>query len=299
MRILLCPVAPLSFSRARHPSSIPANFLKPSVHSRASERRRGRRFCAMCSAAVTGATRLRPLIAAFGLIAVLLAVELSSPATAESLPAAPSPDILLVAACAPFVTEASRRFTIPEQWIRSVMKTESGGKPQAVSPRGALGLMQIMPATWVELSARYELGLDPFDPRDNILAGAAYLREMLDRFGSEGFLAAYNAGPARYEQLLATGRRLPDETMAYVRSIESEIGIRRQGLLTLSGGRSASRLQNAAAVQQPTSSSVGSGLAAVAHQIDNFRSLAKANASALIPRAAGLFVQSSSAGSSR
>ncbi|MFX5210854.1 lytic transglycosylase domain-containing protein, partial [Acinetobacter baumannii] len=76
------------------------------------------------------------------------------------------------------------------------MKIESGGERRATSPRGALGLMQLMPGTWVELSARYRLGLDPFDARDNILAGAAYLKELQDRFGSAGFLAAYHAGPA-------------------------------------------------------------------------------------------------------
>jgi Transglycosylase SLT domain len=79
--------------------------------------------------------------------------------------------------------------------------------------------MQIMPRTWVELSVRYGLGIDPFDPRDNILAGAAYLRELNDRFGSPGFLAAYNAGPERYEQHLATGRPLPAETQAYVAAL--------------------------------------------------------------------------------
>ena len=60
--------------------------------------------------------------------------------------------------------------------------------------------MQVMPGTWLELSVRYGLGLDPFDPNDNIPAGAAYLKEMHDRFGSTGFLAAYHAGPLRYEQ---------------------------------------------------------------------------------------------------
>ena len=82
-----------------------------------------------------------------------------------------------------------------------------------------MGLMQLMPGTWVELSARYELGLDPFDPQDNILAGTAYLREMLDRFGSAGFLAAYHAGPTRYEQHLTTGEPLPPETAAYIAAV--------------------------------------------------------------------------------
>jgi soluble lytic murein transglycosylase-like protein len=87
-----------------------------------------------------------------------------------------------------------------------------------------MGLMQIMPATWVELSIRYALGLDPFDPQDNILAGTAYLREMHDRFGSAGFLAAYHAGPARYEQHLATGQPLPPETVAYVAAVTALLG---------------------------------------------------------------------------
>ena len=71
--------------------------------------------------------------------------------------------------------------------------------------------------TWAELRARYRLGRDPFDPRDNIIAGTAYLREMLDRYGTvPAMLAAYNAGPARYDEHLATGRALPAETRAYV-----------------------------------------------------------------------------------
>ena len=82
-----------------------------------------------------------------------------------------------------------------------------------------MGLMQLMPGTWVELSGRYGLGLDPFDPRDNMLAGTAYLKEMHDRIGWAGFLAACHAGPSRYEQHLATGQPLPPETVAYVTAV--------------------------------------------------------------------------------
>jgi len=117
---------------------------------------------------------------------------------------------------ATFITEASKRFAVPEHWIRSVMRVESAGEVQARSRKGAMGLMQIMPQTWSELSARYDLGTDPYDPRDNILAGAAYIRELYQRFGAPGFLAAYNAGPERYENHLATDRPLPDETQEYV-----------------------------------------------------------------------------------
>ena len=104
------------------------------------------------------------------------------------------------------------------------MQVESGGDVRAVSPKGAMGLMQIMPETWASLRLRYGLGADPFDPHDNILAGAAYLRELHDRYGSPGFLAAYNAGPARYEDHVATGRPLPAETRAYVAVLAPQIG---------------------------------------------------------------------------
>ena len=87
-----------------------------------------------------------------------------------------------------------------------------------------MGLMQIMPNTWSELRSRYGFGADPFDPRDNIAAGAAYLRELFDRYGEHGFLAAYNAGPGRYEDHLVTGRPLPPETLLYVAAVSSLIG---------------------------------------------------------------------------
>jgi soluble lytic murein transglycosylase-like protein len=123
-----------------------------------------------------------------------------------------------------FITEASARFTVPVSWIRAIIQIESAGDEHAISPRGAMGLMQLMPATWVELSVRYELGFDPFDPRDNIIAGTAYLRELRDHFGSAGFLAAYHAGPARYERCLTTGQPLPPETTAYVAAVTQLLG---------------------------------------------------------------------------
>lgn len=125
---------------------------------------------------------------------------------------------------AAYVAEAARRFSIPESWIYAVMRVESAGDPRAVSPKGATGLMQIMPATWADLRARYGLGREIYDPHDNIMAGAAFLREMYDRYGAPGFLAAYNAGPGRYENHLATGHPLPAETIAYVDRLAPIIG---------------------------------------------------------------------------
>jgi hypothetical protein len=121
------------------------------------------------------------------------------------------------------VREAAVRFALPEPWIRHVMGAESAFRVRAVSRAGAMGLMQLMPQTYAELRTRYGLGGDPFGARNNILAGAAYLREMYDRYGAPGFLAAYNAGPARYDQHLIFGRALPAETRAYVANLAPKI----------------------------------------------------------------------------
>ncbi|SIT15024.1 lytic transglycosylase domain-containing protein [Paracoccus saliphilus] len=119
-----------------------------------------------------------------------------------------------------YIAEASQRFGIPQAWIAAVMRVESAGDVTALSSAGAMGLMQVMPETWAGLRIRYGLGEDPFDPRDNILAGTAYLREMWDRYRDVvAMLAAYNAGPARYDEYRSTDRPLPSETRAYVASL--------------------------------------------------------------------------------
>jgi D-alanyl-D-alanine carboxypeptidase len=122
------------------------------------------------------------------------------------------------------VREASAKYDVPEEWIRAVIEVESGGNTHLdgrpiTSRAGAMGLMQIMPGTWANLRRKHGFGPDPHDPRENILAGTAYLREMYDRFGAPGAFAAYNAGPGRLEDHLATGRPLPPETRNYVAMI--------------------------------------------------------------------------------
>jgi hypothetical protein len=123
----------------------------------------------------------------------------------------------------PYINQASRRFDIPERWIREVMRQESGGRVSATSRVGAMGLMQVMPGTYAELTRRYGLGGDPYHPWDNIMAGTAYLREMYELYGSPAFLAAYNAGPRRLEDYLWGSRGLPDETRNYVARIGPRI----------------------------------------------------------------------------
>lgn len=121
---------------------------------------------------------------------------------------------------AAYIAEAAQRFGIPVTWIVAVMRAESAGDVRAVSSAGAMGLMQVMPETWAELRIRHRLDRDPYDPRDNILAGTAYLREMWDRYGNvAAMLAAYNAGPSRYDEYRLADRPLPAETRAYVAAL--------------------------------------------------------------------------------
>jgi len=133
------------------------------------------------------------------------------------------------------IAEASRRFGVPERWIVEVMQVESRGVLNAVSSAGAIGLMQVMPETYARLRLRYGLGANPYDPRDNILAGAAYLREMYDRYGAPGFLAAYNAGPSRWEEHLSGARRLPNETMRYLARLGPVVDGRASSLPAFTG----------------------------------------------------------------
>lgn len=161
-----------------------------------------------------------PVRSAFLFLSIVLVVAISLPCQAQPEPVQRPSRTDPYAA---HIAEAAQRFGIPAAWIRAVMRVESANDVRAISPKGAMGLMQIMPATWADLRARHRLGGDPYDPRDNILAGAAYLRELHDRYGSPGFLAAYNAGPGRYEEHLA-GRPLPAETRTYVATLAPLIG---------------------------------------------------------------------------
>jgi soluble lytic murein transglycosylase-like protein len=161
-------------------------------------------------------------MALFLLSGLILAASATGAAHAQSAP------IARPAAVDPYaahITEAAQRFGIPEHWIRAVLRAESAGDVRAISSAGALGLMQVMPDTWAGLRVRYRLGRDPYYPRDNIMAGAAYLREMWDRYGDVGaMLAAYNAGPGRYDDHRSTGRALPPETRAYVAALVPVLG---------------------------------------------------------------------------
>lgn len=177
------------------------------------------------------ASRRHPLRIAYRLHRYLLLPGLClalgvSSLTAPQAASATAPDQFATHPYAPHVAEASQRFGIPELWIWAVMRAESRGNSRAVSPAGAMGLMQIMPGTWAMLTERHRLGSDPFDVRANILGGTAYLRAMWDRYGDVSLmLAAYNAGPGRADDYANGRRRLPAETVSYVAQISPSLGM--------------------------------------------------------------------------
>ncbi|WP_257538969.1 lytic transglycosylase domain-containing protein [Sphingobium sp. CFD-1] len=135
-----------------------------------------------------------------------------------------------VAGWAGEIAKASTRFGIDRLWVEAVMRAESGGRTlwqgrPITSSAGAMGLMQLMPGTWADMRRLHGLGRNPHDPHDNIIAGAAYLAAMNQRFGYPGLFGAYHAGPARYQQFLSSGRPLPPETRAYMAIVTASLGV--------------------------------------------------------------------------
>ncbi len=155
-------------------------------------------------------------------------IQRFEPAEDDSSPAPPAADPVPVpkvaVPTAPNVAPSPRdladaaadKYGIPRKLVRLVMEAESGFQPQAVSPKGAVGLMQLMPET------AKALGVDPSDPVQNVDAGARYLRDLLQKY--DGLLwhalAAYNAGPAAVDKY--NGVPPYNETILYVKKIDAQ-----------------------------------------------------------------------------
>lgn len=235
---------------------------------------------------VVGRPSAARLTAFLLLSGLLLGAPFNATANAQNAPATRT------APAHPFATyieEAAQRFRIPAAWIGAVMRAESAGDVRAISSAGAMGLMQIMPDTWAELRVRHRLGRNPYDPRDNILAGAAYLREMHDRYGSPGFLAAYNAGPGRYEEYLA-GRPLPAETRAYVAALAPFFGGGEPGAITVAAADPRAWTRAPLFITRADSMTSVDPVQTDSHPDDTLAAAPVREASAITPRSAGLFV---------
>ena len=137
---------------------------------------------------------------------------------------APPPDCPPISAAEvkPIIDREAARQKVDARLVQAVVEAESAYSPCAVSPVGAMGLMQLMPATADSLQVS-----DPYDPNQNITAGTQYLKQMLERYGGDiaKALAAYNAGPARVDA--AGGVPAIPETQEYVRKIMGKITLPR------------------------------------------------------------------------
>lgn len=118
----------------------------------------------------------------------------------------------------PIIENASLLHDVPARLVKAVIQVESGFKSRARSPKGAMGLMQLMPQT----ARQYQAGRNPYDPTKNIQAGTRYLRKLLNEFELPLALAAYNAGEGAVRRFGAVPPYA--ETQAYVKQILALVG---------------------------------------------------------------------------
>jgi soluble lytic murein transglycosylase-like protein len=147
------------------------------------------------------------------------------------------------------VRDASDRHRLDPDFVNSVIKAESGFHPRAVSPKGARGLMQLMPGTAVQLGVA-----DAFDPKANVDAGTAYLSSLLDLYNDDPIkaLAAYNAGPHRVDQY--HGVPPYTETRAYVARIVRDFNAKKRAQMKSAGTQPKSTDAHAKPAQKPQTS---------------------------------------------
>lgn len=298
MRVPLSRSAIPLFDRTLHHSSVPSKIRNAAARSGGPERPQGRREAALpWTGASTVACLRRFGTAACTVVMVLsFAIVPVGCALAENASTRHSANSRRSGSFADFIEEAARRFAIPAHWIRAVMTVESAGDVRARSPKGAMGLMQITPETWADLRTRHRFGDNPYDPRDNILAGAAYLHELHGRYGSPGFLAAYNAGPGRYEQYLA-GRPLPAETRAYVAMLAPLfVGGEFAGSISVAAVHSKSWTEAPLFIGRPERATAADRMSAERRSDRVPASDPTRDISAVLPQAHSLFVARSSAG---
>ncbi len=126
------------------------------------------------------------------------------------------------------VEEAAHQAMMAPSFVEAVLLAESAGceymnGAPTISPAGAMGLMQLMPGTWTRLQSQLHLGRDPFDPTDNIRAGARFLRELYDQFGLEGAVDAYHSGTGTYAEHLRSRKALSPKNLDYLSRVLANI----------------------------------------------------------------------------
>lgn len=274
-------------------SSVPTKLRKVAARSGGQGRPAGRRECASSLTAASTAARCR---SARIMLSAVVALAIATSAIVREASCAPLSVTQELSSVGDhldgFTAEASERFAIPAAWIRAIMRVQCGGDARIAPRRGAIGLVQLMPETWAELRTRYALGDDPLDPRDNVLAGAAHLREMYDRYGSKRFLATYIMGSTRYDEHLKTGAPLRPEKRAYVDALARLI---EPGLKDVVGSTARSNVTSwrkaPLFVAQTERGSSDKSLAPTVPAGRSSKFQTSADLSALAPRSDGLFAR--------
>lgn len=125
------------------------------------------------------------------------------------------------------INAAGKQYGLDPDLLRAQMMQESRGNPNAVSPKGAFGLMQLMPATAKELGVT-----DIADPQQNIMGGAKYMRQLVDKYGDiDSAVQAYNMGPGAFDKYKAGERGLPKETAGYLDKVSSNFANLKKGIM--------------------------------------------------------------------
>lgn len=279
------------FDRWQGHSSIPTRLRKADARSDGRRRPEGRRECAP---SLTAASTAASCHSTWTMLGVVVAVAVATCIVIHEANGEPLSETSSSVAdyLDEFIAEASERFGIPAAWIRAIIRVESGKDARIASRKDAIGLMQVMPERWTELRLRYALGANPSDPRDNILASTAHLREMYDRYGSKEFLAAYIMGPTRYDEHLKTAAPLPEETQAHVAVLAPLI---EPGLKDVVGSTTRAKViswrKAPLFVAQTERSSSDKPSAPGVPAERSSKSQASADGSALVPRSDGLFAR--------
>ncbi len=148
-----------------------------------------------------------------------LSLESGAPAAAPRSPLWDTWQSVRAVSYSPLISDAASRTGLPYAFLYRLLRQESGLRADAVSPKGALGIAQFMPATALERGLT-----DPFDPSQAVIKAAELLRDHTARFGNLGLAAAaYNAGPGRVERWLAGTSDMPQETRDYVQIITGRV----------------------------------------------------------------------------
>jgi hypothetical protein len=298
VRISLSRSAFPLFDRMLHHSSAPTEIRKAAGRSGGPGRPIGRREAALPWTGASTVACLRRLGTAACIVVRVLsfAIVPVNAAQADNASAGHPASVRPAGSFANLIEEASRRFAVPVHWIRAVMTLESAGDVRARSPKGAMGLMQIMPETWARSAHASSLRRRSLRSARQHPGGRGVPPRAAPPIWLTRFPCAYNAGPGRYEHYLA-GRPLPAETRADVAALAPLFGGGEfAGPISVAVGHSRSWTEAPLFIGRPEGASAADRVSAERRSNHVPASDPTRNISALVPQARSLFIVRSSVG---